>query len=75
MHNFMRRVNLGFLRLLCEVQDKHLQGDTSGSVQPLVDIKTNVAFKYMLLILKQNFCFDVNGRFGTSCLVTLYRNL
>ena len=26
----------------------------------------------MRLMLKQNFCYDFNGRFGTSCLVTLY---
>ena len=33
---------------------------------PPVDIKTKVAFQYMGLILIQNFCFDVNGRFGTT---------
>ena len=26
----------------------------------------------MGIILKQSFCFEVNGWFGTSCLVTLY---
>ena len=26
-----------------------------------VNIKTKVAFQYMLLILKLNFCFDVNN--------------
>ena len=26
----------------------------------------------MHLIIKGNFCFGVNGRFGTRCIVTLY---
>ena len=43
-----------------------LQGDPSGSSQPPVDIKTKVAFQYMLLILIHNFCFDVNRRLETT---------
>ena len=31
-----------------------------------VDTKTEVVFKYMRLILKPNFCFDVNRRLGTT---------
>ena len=49
-----------------------VQGDHSGCVKPPVDTKTKVAFKYMGLIPKRNFCFDVNRRFGTTFLVTLY---
>ena len=40
-----------------------VQGDTSHWFKPPIDIKTKVAFQYMGLILKQNFCSDVNGRF------------
>ena len=43
-----------------------IQGDHSGFDKPPVDPKTNVAFKYKLLLLKQNFSLDVNGRFGTT---------
>ena len=46
--------------------DKLVQGDTSGSSQPPVDIKTDVVFQYMRLILKRNFCLDVNRRLGTT---------
>ena len=49
-----------------------LQGDHSGCVRPPVDIKTNVAFQYMLIILKHNFWFHANGRFDTTWMVTLY---
>ena len=38
-----------------------LQVDYSGCLLGLVDIKTKVAFWYMLLILKHNFCLDVNN--------------
>ena len=50
-----------------------IQGDPSGSSQPPVDIKWKVAFQYMLLIQKCNFCFNVNRRLGTTRLVTLYK--
>ena len=53
----------------------YIQGDTSGSSQPPVDIKTKVVFQHMLLILKRNFCFDVNRRLGTTWWVTLYTSL
>ena len=49
-----------------------VQGDYSGCVKPLVDIKTNFAFQYMLIIVKHNFGFEVNGRFETTGMVTLY---
>ena len=35
-----------------------VQGDPSVSSQPSGDIKTKVAFQYMLLILKRNFSTD-----------------
>ena len=41
-----------------------VQGDPSGSSQPPVDIKTKVAFQYMIVIPKHNFCFNVNWRLG-----------
>ena len=41
----------------------HVQGDHSDCFKPPVNTKTNVAFYYMLLILKQNFCFRFNERF------------
>ena len=50
--------------LRCGQTMYHIQGDTSGRTKPPVDIKTKVAFQYMLFILKRNFCFDVNRRFG-----------
>ena len=37
-----------------------------------VDIKTKVPFQYEAHVLKCNFCFDVNGRFVTTGMVTLY---
>ena len=43
-----------------------LQGDQSSCVKPPVDTKTHVAFQSKLLILKQNLCFDVNGRFDIT---------
>ena len=43
-----------------------VQGDHSGWVKPIIDTKTKVVFKYMGLIQKQNFCFDVNGRFEST---------
>ena len=48
-----------------------LQGDQAACSKPPVDTKAQVAFQYMSVILKRNFCFDGNGRFGTSCMVTL----
>ena len=44
----------------------NIQDDPSGWSKPPVDIKTNVAFQYMLLKLKRNFCFDVNRRLGPT---------
>ena len=40
---------------------KSIQGDTSGCSLGFVEVKTKVAFQYMLLILKRDFCFDVNN--------------
>ena len=51
---------------------KILQGDHSGCAKPPVDIKTKVAFEYLGLILKRNFCFDIYRRFVTTWMVTLY---
>ena len=48
-----------------------IQGDHSGCDKPPVDFKTKVAFQYMGLIIKQNFCYEVNGRFDTTRMVTL----
>ena len=58
-------------RFWLELPEKKVQGDTSGGFQPTVDIRTKVAFQYMLLILKHNFCFYVNMRLGTTWCVTL----
>ena len=44
----------------------HIQGDHSGCAKPPVDIKTKVPFYYEAHVLKQNFCFEVNGRFGPT---------
>ena len=43
-----------------------VQGDTSGGDEPPVDVKTKVLFCPVLARPKQNFCFDVNGRFVTT---------
>ena len=43
-----------------------IQVDHSGCAKPPIDIKTIVIFYYMGLILKQNFCFGVSGRFDTT---------
>ena len=43
-----------------------LQGDTSGMTKPPIDIKTKVALRYKIFILKCNFCFDVNESFGPT---------
>ena len=43
-----------------------IQGDHSGCAKPPIDNTTKVLFQYMGLILKRNFCLDVNGRFGTT---------
>ena len=37
-------------------------------------MKTSVVFQYKLFILKCNFCFHVNDRFGPTWCVTLYFN-
>ena len=39
----------------------YVQGDHSGCSLGCVDIKTKVPFQYVVLTLKQNFCFDVNN--------------
>ena len=44
----------------------YVQGDTSGRTKPDVDMKTKVVFQYKLFILKHNFCFHVNDRFGPT---------
>ena len=36
------------------------------------NIKTKVVFHCIGLILKRNFCFDVNGRFESTWCITLY---
>ena len=38
-----------------------LEGDYSGCSLGLVDIKTKIAFQYMLLLLKRNFSFNINN--------------
>ena len=48
-------------------------GDHSGCDKPPVDSKTKLRFSYIGLILKCNFCFGVNGRFGTTWMGTWYR--
>ena len=40
---------------------EEIQGDPSGSSPCFVDIRTKVAFQYMLLKLKFNLCLDVNN--------------
>ena len=62
------------MRLVCNWQLR-LQGDYSGSSQTPVDIKMKVAYQYMLLKVKHNFCLDVNRRLGTTRWVTLYKSL
>ena len=51
-----------------------MQVVTSGRTKSPVDIITKVAFQYKLFILKRNFCFHANRRFGPTCCVTLYTN-
>ena len=41
-----------------------IQGDLSGCSQGLVKMKTKVAFRYMLLKLKQNFLFKCLQHLG-----------
>ena len=60
------RIGPKFLQEILRTLICLIQGDHSGSFQPPVDIKMNVAFQNMLLILKRNFCFDVNRRLGTT---------
>ena len=50
-----------------------IQGDHSACSKPPIDIDLRVAFWYKVLILKRNFQINVNGRFWTSWIVTLYR--
>ena len=45
---------------------REIQGDHSGWAKPQVDIKTKIQFLHMGLLLKQNFCFDVNGMLGPT---------
>ena len=56
------------------VHAEAVQGDTSGWWKPPVDIDLQVAFYYKVLILKRNFQINVNGRFWTSRIVTLYNH-
>ena len=49
-----------------------VQGEPSGCSLDLVDIKTRVLIQYDLLMLKCNYCFDVNNTLGTTGLVTPY---
>ena len=49
---------------------KQEQGDTSPWVLSFVDIKTKL--EYWPIILKQNFCFDVNEKWDSRWCVTLY---
>ena len=48
------------------------QGDTLRCSKPPVDMKTKVAPYHMLLKLKHILCFVVNGKLGTTWMVTLY---
>ena len=41
---------------IAQVGSSYIQGDHSGFVKPPVDIKPKVTY----------FCFDVNGRFGST---------
>ena len=43
-----------------------LQGDHSHYSQPPIDTTTKAVFLYVGLILKRNFDFDVNRRFGAT---------
>ena len=50
------------LSIVCLVAKKwaNVQVDHSDCSLGLIDIKTKVAFQYMLLIIKHNFCFEVS---------------
>ena len=61
----------------CDIKQKNLKLTLIGKIkvyrvtiqvvpQPRVDIKMNDPFQYMSLILKYNYCFDVNRRFRTT---------
>ena len=52
-----------------------IQGDHSHRFQPHVDSKTKVVFRYMDLIIKRNFCFEVNRRLETTWIITLYTKM
>ena len=43
-----------------------IQGDTSRCSLGSNDMKIKVAFQYMLITLKLNFCFDINRTKGTT---------
>ena len=43
-----------------------VHGDYSRCSQPLINIKTKVAFQSLGLKLKRNFGFNVNGRLGKN---------
>ena len=51
-----------------------VQGGHSACSKPPVEIDVEVAFKYNDLILKRTFQINVNRRFCTSWMVTLYSN-
>ena len=50
----------------------YLQGDHSGCDKPPVNFKTKVPFQHEAHVLNRNLCFEVNGRFDTTWMVTLY---
>ena len=73
IHHPLLQLVTVYLSLLSQYLSNIVQGDPSGWSQPPVDMETNVAFQYMLLVLKRNFCFDVNRSLGPIWWVTLYR--
>ena len=70
--NWVERHGRLDMLMLLKTEPRDIQGDHSPCSQPPVDTKTNVAFYYMGLILKRNFCFAVNGRYETTWMGTLY---
>ena len=57
---------LSYEKTLFQYCTSSLRGDYSGCFLGLVDINTNIAFQYMLLILKCSPCFDANNTRGTT---------
>ena len=50
----------------------YIHGDHSSWFKPPIDIKTKVPIQYESKVQKRNFCFGVNGRLGTTWMITLY---